>query len=263
MASSGRRPKAGISCPSSTRLANRQDDGAQRRRYAGNHSSCTNSRNRGPPERPSAVCGAFPRRSARASLPGVLDGHERGRADGRPDMLSLNAPVPDEAAMPGRAHPARRGRTPRCPRPRIPSCPASTCRCPRRSAGPSAPSCLPPRQDRRQGLELLRGPWRRTGGRISGWSPPSRDRAGGRRRARSRRRAAPCWRTNAWCRAGGHPAGRLPPSRRTRSNPATSHGVRRPPTGKTHPEDRGRLSRTPRAASHSQTVRGPVLLSGR
>ena len=66
MASSGRRPKAGISCPLSTRLANRQDDGAQRRRYAGNHSSRTKSRNRGPPERPSAVCGAFPTRSARA-----------------------------------------------------------------------------------------------------------------------------------------------------------------------------------------------------
>ena len=39
------------------------------------------------------------------SLPGVLDGHERGRADGRPDRLSLDAPVPDEAAMPGRAYP--------------------------------------------------------------------------------------------------------------------------------------------------------------
>ena len=39
------------------------------------------------------------------SLPGVPDGHERGRADGRPDRLSLDAPVPDEAAMPGRAHP--------------------------------------------------------------------------------------------------------------------------------------------------------------
>ena len=38
-------------------------------------------------------------------LPGVLDGHERGRADGRPDGLSLDAPVPYEAAMPGRAHP--------------------------------------------------------------------------------------------------------------------------------------------------------------
>ena len=41
----------------------------------------------------------------RGPLPGVLDGHERGRADGRPDRLSLDAAVPDEAAMPGRAHP--------------------------------------------------------------------------------------------------------------------------------------------------------------
>ena len=39
------------------------------------------------------------------SLPGVLDGHERGRADSPPDRLSLDASMPDEAAMPGRAYP--------------------------------------------------------------------------------------------------------------------------------------------------------------
>ena len=38
-------------------------------------------------------------------FPGVLDSHERGRADSCPDRLSLDAPVPDKAAMPGRAHP--------------------------------------------------------------------------------------------------------------------------------------------------------------
>ena len=38
-------------------------------------------------------------------LAGVLDGYERGRADGLSDRLSLDAPVPDEAAMPGRAYP--------------------------------------------------------------------------------------------------------------------------------------------------------------
>ena len=196
MASSGRRPKAGISCPLSTRLANRQDDGAQRRRYAGNHSSRTKSRNRGAPERPSAVRGAVPRRSARAPFRAsstVMSAAGptvalTGSPWTRPCQTKLRCPD---------------GRT-RTPRPdtslsqtaysvvsgfNLPT-PASDSRT-LRPFMPASP------KGRETGSRTLRGPWRRTGGHISGWSPPSRDRAGGRRRARSRRRAARCWRMNA------------------------------------------------------------------
>ena len=185
------------------------------------------------------------------SLPGVLDGHERGRADGRPDRLSLDAPVPDEAAMPGRAHPHAEAGHLAVPdrvfrRVRLQLADA-------RVGQPDPPPLhvLPPRQDGRQGLDrfLDRGVGQM--GVFQGGRLRSRDRAGGRRCARSPRRAAPRWRMNAWCRAGGHPAARLPPSRRARSNPANATGRadRRPgrPTRTTGADGRGRRA-PPRTA---------------
>ena len=105
MASSGRRPKAGISCPFKHTVgesAGRRGTAAAVRRQPLVPDEVAEQGTAGTSFRRARGVSQAERQG---SLPGVLDSHERGWADGRPDRLSLDAPVPDEAAMPGRAHP--------------------------------------------------------------------------------------------------------------------------------------------------------------
>ena len=172
--------------------------------------------------------GAFARGVSHAErqspLPGVLDSHERGRADGRSDRFSLNAPVPDEAAMSGRAYPhAEAGyiAVPDRVFPRVRLQPADT------RVGQPDPSslhaCLPDR----------------TGDRVSNASRTvASDRwgvfQGGLRllvteQAADGAHALPAEQRDAGVRMpdvvkAGRPAARLPPSRRARGNPATARG---------------------------------------